>query len=566
MESETTIEGLFNGKVQFSVPAYQRAYSWQVGRGVNDQVGQFLRDIKEQDPKRQYYLGHFLFERKDGDTFKYDVIDGQQRLTTVVIFMSCIYNALKERSVESIDGVEIEELYETYVKHRAQKFLTVREDQAYFMNRIVLCDSNAARMQYRKSEGCIADAAAYFDKELAAMDTQTLIEWCNIVAHAKVTTFVVQGEDAKQTATQVFAFQNDRGKALTTLEKVKAYLMNYIYKKAESSPEEYIDPVEVSFESIYSKSEVLNAGEDTVLHWHCQAFVGYGPAFESIRASLEKTTNPMEWIVTFASQLAQSFRIVEEIEQTEARFGGYVADICYLGRDVAMPLMLKLKHFRVADEQTALKYIEQILFKMMFTTGRYVTNRLVEYAREFKSDNFDTYLMPRLKKAARDGFKDYWQFNQWCLDYFESTRYHYCREIKYVLYKYENHLRELTKSRPLSIDECASIFNGNKSVENTLDHITPQNPDFTKYTEQFENDYVSNIGNLSLLTWSGNASKNCHNPCLPEQMKKYDGVYLSQKEVLKDLERGVWCAQQIDERRTRIVTFVKKHWELETNS
>lgn len=45
------------------MPPYQRAYSWQVGNG--DQVGQFLRDLREQDPSHPYYLGHFLFEAGD---------------------------------------------------------------------------------------------------------------------------------------------------------------------------------------------------------------------------------------------------------------------------------------------------------------------------------------------------------------------------------------------------------------------------------------------------------------------------------------------------------------------
>lgn len=71
------------------VPNYQRAYSWETDLTDKSQkqVNTFLSDLQDyvnSQTSTPYYLGHFLF-KKNGE-YCYDVIDGQQRLTTIIIF------------------------------------------------------------------------------------------------------------------------------------------------------------------------------------------------------------------------------------------------------------------------------------------------------------------------------------------------------------------------------------------------------------------------------------------------------------------------------------------------
>ena len=81
MERQSTIKKLFHEEgIKFAIPSYQRAYSWECDKDKK-QIKQFITDIKEQDPEKKYFLGHFLFEKDRNDENKYWVIDGQQRLT-----------------------------------------------------------------------------------------------------------------------------------------------------------------------------------------------------------------------------------------------------------------------------------------------------------------------------------------------------------------------------------------------------------------------------------------------------------------------------------------------------
>ncbi len=82
--SEFRLQGersLFNNKDKYSIPLYQRAYSW-----TEKEIEQLIEDINDFEDDC-YYLGSLIvYKRED----KYEVIDGQQRLTTIYI----LFNAL----------------------------------------------------------------------------------------------------------------------------------------------------------------------------------------------------------------------------------------------------------------------------------------------------------------------------------------------------------------------------------------------------------------------------------------------------------------------------------------
>lgn len=81
-----TIEQLLSQEDHYLIPVYQRNYAWG---GV--EIGQLVQDLYkafEQDKDKAYYLGTLVVHhRADG---RYEVIDGQQRLTTLHILNKCL--------------------------------------------------------------------------------------------------------------------------------------------------------------------------------------------------------------------------------------------------------------------------------------------------------------------------------------------------------------------------------------------------------------------------------------------------------------------------------------------
>lgn len=98
MEASTTIKQMLSGNRIF-VPTYQRAYSWETefeSSNTPKQINVFLSDLEDynrSNTKSKYYFGHFLFEEKPES--KFGVIDGQQRLTTIIIFLSTLFKKLE---------------------------------------------------------------------------------------------------------------------------------------------------------------------------------------------------------------------------------------------------------------------------------------------------------------------------------------------------------------------------------------------------------------------------------------------------------------------------------------
>ena len=131
-----TLQELFLKHDKFMIPSYQRAYAW-----IDKQREQFLKDLQE--TTSGYYLGHYLFEEDALNNVK-KVIDGQQRLTTVVIFMSCLHHELKSRSDLPKD-VCLDELRMTYLTNMKgnQRFHTVNYDDPFFRKEIICREEDA---------------------------------------------------------------------------------------------------------------------------------------------------------------------------------------------------------------------------------------------------------------------------------------------------------------------------------------------------------------------------------------------------------------------------------------
>ena len=86
-----TVRELFTSAWHFRVPIYQRAYSWG-----KEEIETLVRDVASSLRRPAYHLGSLVVHRVHGtdDSHLYDVIDGQQRLTTFFLLLS--HPALRE--------------------------------------------------------------------------------------------------------------------------------------------------------------------------------------------------------------------------------------------------------------------------------------------------------------------------------------------------------------------------------------------------------------------------------------------------------------------------------------
>jgi uncharacterized protein with ParB-like and HNH nuclease domain len=85
--------------VVYAVPPYQREYTWRKIQWEN-----LFDDLVENNPG--YFLGSIICINQSGDALsvqKLEVVDGQQRLTTLSLLFAAVYQALKSRDAELDD-------------------------------------------------------------------------------------------------------------------------------------------------------------------------------------------------------------------------------------------------------------------------------------------------------------------------------------------------------------------------------------------------------------------------------------------------------------------------------
>lgn len=79
--------------VTYNIPIYQRNYSWK-----EENIEVLIQDIIQQ--KSGYYLGNFIVTEYPDNQNYFDIVDGQQRLTTIALILLSIYEIL-QKSVDS---------------------------------------------------------------------------------------------------------------------------------------------------------------------------------------------------------------------------------------------------------------------------------------------------------------------------------------------------------------------------------------------------------------------------------------------------------------------------------
>lgn len=535
-----TIQQLFKSSEFVRIPPYQRAYSW----GYR-QCSQFLEDLLEQNGKK-YYLGQFLFE-KDGKTLF--IIDGQQRLTTTILFLSVI------AKIKIAKGENVENIREIYL---TDVFKTIDDDQVIFKkitqkHLLSVIDDTETISQRR-----IIEAFNFFENELVKLDDEKLNLIQRTLENAVISTFYITN---KVEATQVFEYQNNRGKELSRFEVIKAYLMHQIYIQSQDNKQANNDISEI--QSIISKTyryiEAVEGyfTENELLDNYCNLFFGIGGNIEAIKEKLNNEENKSQWIKLFFENFVELTHSAKSIVSNKNQSD--ITNLFFVGNEVNWKLVLLTLFYKgevTGDTfKKILKLLEVLCFKLKL--GDYRTDYLPYYSKRYFNPevpyNIDN-LYQDIKNVTETGFKSYWndgdRFKNIIANYFDNEKWHYKRNtIKFVLWQYENSLRLKNLSGAL-LDK--DLFN-----DYTIEHIKPQNPSEEEYSEEFINNFLHLAGNLALLTQSQNSRFG--RKSFEKKSELFQDTALSSYTEIR--EKTQWTEIEIMQRHKIISDFAKQYFD-----
>ena len=104
------LKKIFSEEFWFIVPQYQRPYVWQ-----EENIQELIDDLYyafENKQNSEYFLGALVLKRTTEKEFReYEILDGQQRLTTIFLLLIAIYHKSDEFKINRIRDM----VYERYL-------------------------------------------------------------------------------------------------------------------------------------------------------------------------------------------------------------------------------------------------------------------------------------------------------------------------------------------------------------------------------------------------------------------------------------------------------------------
>ncbi|GAA7292781.1 DUF262 domain-containing protein [Helicobacter pylori] len=229
---------LVDGEYFYQVPDYQRPYVWDkdhLGALIDDLMGSYTNNKED-----EYFCGSIVIAENQKDK-RWDVVDGQQRLTSFIILACTILKLYKNSLGQKSKAFIKESIHDRYDEEKERlKFLTAQNYNAIFENTVLNhleFEDNIKKSELNKKfEENTYLRNAYYFKELlneseengSISDIDDFVEW--FYEHIVLTRIICFEQDS---AMQIFQVLNDRGQPLSPIDILKSNLMQEIKQDSE---------------------------------------------------------------------------------------------------------------------------------------------------------------------------------------------------------------------------------------------------------------------------------------------------------------------------------------------
>ena len=487
---------LLQGAKQFIIPIFQRTYSWE-----RSHCEQLLRDILRVGSNPgldSHFIGSAVYipeQETSAAISRWLVIDGQQRITTIMLLLLSLMNRLKAEGLD--DPVSAEEVKDYYLRNRHgkgeqnYKMLLTKTDKDTL---IALLDEKEPPepVSWR-----IMDNYNFFKESIATADLNVVYEGIQKLMIVDVR--LQQGLDNPQ---MIFESMNSTGKALTQADLIRNFiLMGQPHEQQTRLYNDYWRPIEADF-----GADNYNKQFDDFMRYFLVVQTGnyrikrneVYPEFKSYsrKGKIEELLASLKEFSGYYCRIALGKEKDKDLAQA-------FHDIRELRADVSYPLLMELYYDYTLGQIGKEEFIETILLIESYVFRRAVcdvpTNSLRQtfatFSRKLKKDRYiesfkaELLLLPSYRHFPLDD-----EFER----QLKSRNLYEFKRRSYWLRRFENHNRK----------ERVQV------QDYTIEHIMPQNEklnsewkqDIGKDFERVHKQYLHTLGNLTLTGYNSEYS------------------------------------------------------------
>lgn len=564
-----TLQVLFADRV-FRIPPYQRFYSW-TARQREDLFSDLTKLAGR--PEDQHHFMATIVCHKTSEIMPigtaqyrlYDVVDGQQRLTTIILLLKCIELELPESSDDRID------LGRILVKRDGHLILLQTNNaNAHIFNGFIRegkrpADSELQTYSDRNLLNAIDDCVEFLSDW---KKNREVLELMRLILHRLG--FVVYDTEEGRLVYTLFEVLNSRGLAVDWLDKTKSVLMGKAYELGATKPAQdaEIENLQKIWSSIYTELAKEDVPGDEILRIAATLYYGPGqgklrPADESLELLRKECTTPQkptlisERLLDVAKKLSRLYSNVQLSAVTDIVQARLLAVAIYAAEGVS-----EIERGKLLDQW------ERVTFRIFGLAGKDARTKVGDYVKighQIVTGDIETSTYNQIMRALRKLGAEYSPARAVDEGLLKREIYDYPDACRYLLWNYEEHLAR-TLGAGATVDEQDRAIIWRERAYDSIEHIFPQNPESepgwnnkmrrADGINQPIEIHVARIGNLMLLPDGVNSEAQA----APFGIKKIIYEKHRLRMVAEVSAMADWTLTEIEAREAKIAAWAKERW------
>lgn len=503
-----SLRKLLGNGLFYKIPRFQRDYSWTLEQW-EDLWTDILNTIE--DPSQEndsHYMGYLVLQSTDDKTF--EVIDGQQRLTTLTLIILAVIKNLQRLIDEKIEPEQniqrINQIRQTYIGYldpvslvSKSKLTLNHNNNDYFQHYIVPLEKlpqrgfKASEHLLRKSFEWFDTHVSYFLKSVVSDKGQYLAKFVEDLSDVLFFTVITVTDELN--AYKVFETLNSRGVRLSSTDLLKNYLFSVLDTNSKSQYE--LDILEKRWLQLEARLQSEKFPDFLRVYWNSKYKLSrHSELFKTVKNNVKDRAGVFDLIKGLESDLDNYLALISpELSDFSESDKNNLALLRMFRVRQPYPLLLSAKReFKQKEFSSLLRAIVVITFRYN-TIGSYSP-----------TDQEKVYCAVAEKISSNEilDLKDVWSYLKPI--YIDDERFYLdfcCKSIntsdsrsrklvRYILCLIEKNISGT------SLDFTSDSLN--------IEHILPQNaPDgWNGFTSEACMEMVYRLGNMVLLQPSKN--------------------------------------------------------------
>ena len=554
---EYQISQIFSSAFDFHIPSYQRPYAWGT-----EESSTLFEDLygfyKSEQSEENYFLGSTVLIKEE-DRPKADVIDGQQRLTTLTILLSVLTTHFSQAEILSD--------YKSYLREpgrpsqglAASPRLHLREkDQPFFekyiqefrLQELLALDKASLATESQKH---ILENAEIFEKKIhdKEMTEEELLKFGSFILMRCF--LVVVSTPTQKSAYRVFSVMNNRGLDLLPIDIIKADVIGKIDEGQQDGYTQKWEELEID--------ATRNGFNDVISHMR-MIFIkakAKKTVLEEFNEFILPRFNPDDLIDNYLTPYTEAYCILKKKDYVATRNAEQVNNYLYWLNKIDnadwMPLAIQFLTFCNKDEDYTKWFFARLerLASCMLIMSKDVNYRIRRYSQVLKEmeDNSNhslsnPLLSIELTQEEKDNVKAILNGDIYLM---------LSRRRNYIILRLDSMLSDgAARYNP-------SIF----TIEHVLPQTVKENSEWAEWwpDEEQRIQWQHKLGNLVPLARKTNSA--ARNFDFNEKKDKYfkspNGVssYSLTTEVLNT---STWLPTDVEQRQQHLLDVFISHWKL----